>query len=210
MLASIQWASSTIKARGPGSRLWRMSAASASSVSSRRFSGVTASSGEAPFEGIDNNPAKIAAVVLSDALGHRRRCAEFLHLNRGRVETINRGVALQLPHDGVKGAVLALGHAIPANSRRCANCKLFVELLDQPGLADPGLAQDFDGLAASLPHARPGALELLKLGLAADKWRGISEEARVEAARGVVGLSDLPRLDGSRKALERNQTEIAI
>ena len=150
-----------------------------------------------------------------DLLGRRRR----LRLAEQRADRRRGGLVrgqhvelLQHLDDRPVGDPLAVGEAAAADDRRLDRRQ---ELRGEPRLADAGIADDRDQLAALLgPHALPRLPEQRELALTPDEPRLVPPLRRVAHAQQPVGgnrlglalqLERLDRLDVDRVANERER-----
>src|SRR5271165_1049012 len=101
--------------------------------------------------------------------------------------------------DRVQGGVLQQLRRGPLNPSVRRFAKRRVEFLDQPRLADAGLADDQNKLAFARPHALPAAYQEAQFLLAADKGR---QSPRPRPPAAAARAHDAEELDRLGDALE--------
>src|SRR5215472_7155070 len=116
------------------------------------------------------------------------------------------------PHDldeGQVGDALAVGEAgaleVPAPLAQEA----LLELVDQPALAEPGLAHHGDDLALALFGQRPAGEELLELEVAPDEAREAALGLDVKSAPEGAASDQLVRRRGGLAPLDHDRADRA-
>ncbi len=122
---------------------------------------------------------------------------ELVQPGLGRVVAGEAGRALQQTDDRIEGAGGVIGRAVVAERRVRLVGELLAQRLDEPRLADPGLAGEQHHLALAVRGAPPAREQQMQLFLATDERDEVSAAQRLEAAFGQACAHDPPGATGS-------------
>ena len=120
------------------------------------------------------------------------------------VAVVNLEVGLEQVAHGEVGGGLAVGDRAAFELEPAAGVMRPDELVEQAGLAHPGLANDRHDLAVAGAGALQGLAQGLELCLPPDETGEPTGRQRLQARPGGAGSDELEHLHGVRQPLDRN------